>query len=256
MDNQPHFRLSSARSTRCRGAQGRRIFLAAGLLVLAVAAGCNSPKIQNRQPLVSGKLPYPGVIWVHPFAATAAEVPADSTLAKNFLVEDAAKTPEQIAEGREIGKAIAEDLAGRIRDLGVPAKIGYRGAQPAVNDIVLRGYLISIEEGDANKRVGIGFKAGASNLETAMEAFQVTQNGLRKLGSGTLASSSGKTPGVAVGAVMYAVTKSPAGLLVGGAMKVHGEESGKSTLQGRFDATTEAIAKLLEEKFREYGWIR
>ena len=256
MDEQPQPRSPTTTPTGLCAVRGRAVCKVAGMVWLAIAAGCNSPKITSRQPLVSGRLPYPGVIWVHPFATTAAEVPADSTLAKNFQVEDAAKTPEQITEGREIGKAIAEDLAGRIRDLGVPAKIGYRGAQPAVNDIVLRGYLISLEEGDATKRVGIGFKAGASHLETAMEAYQVTQAGLRKLGSGTLASSSGKTPGVAVGAAMYAVTKSPAGLLVGGAMKAHGEESGKSTLQGRVEATTEAIAKLLEEKFREYGWIR
>lgn len=235
----------------------RRVFRVAIIpLLLAIAAGCASAKVTNRKPLVSGRLPYPGVVWVYAFAATAAEVPADSTLAVDFKLEEEAKTADQIKEGREIGKAMAEDLAGRIRAMGVPAKLGFPGVQPAVNDIVLRGYLISFEEGDATKRVGIGFNAGASNLETAMEAFQVTHEGLRKLGSGALDSESGKTPGVAFGAAMYAVTKSPAGLLVGGAMKARGESTGKSTLQGRVEATTEKIAQILQEKFREYGWIR
>lgn len=228
----------------------------AAIIALGIAGGCNSPKVTDRQPLVEGRLPYPGVIWVLPFAASAAEVPADSTLAENFQVEDAAKTADQIAEGREIGKAIADDLVARIRALGVPAKLGHNAAQPAVNDIWLRGYLISLDEGDDTKRIGIGFNAGASHLEIAMEAFQMTPAGWRRLGSGRMASSSGKTPGVAVGALMYAATKSPAGLLVGGAMKAHGEQSGKSTLQGRVEASTEKLAEILEQKFREYGWIR
>ena len=51
------------------------------LFALLVVAGCASTEVTDRQRLVTEKLPRPGHIWVYDFAATPAEVPADSALA-------------------------------------------------------------------------------------------------------------------------------------------------------------------------------
>ena len=83
--------------------------------------------------------------------------------------------------------------------MGMPARRASSGTKPAINDLVIRGYLLSIDEGNATKRVAIGFGSGASHLNVAAEGFQMTAQGLRKLGDGKVEAGGGKTPGGAVG---------------------------------------------------------
>jgi hypothetical protein len=73
------------------------------------------------------------------------------------------------------------------------------GTIPRLNDLVIRGYLLSVKEGSAAERVVIGFGSGASELRTAVEGYQMTAQGLRELGSGDVESGGSKTPGAAVG---------------------------------------------------------
>jgi hypothetical protein len=112
---------------------------------------------------------------------------------------------------------------------------------------VIRGNLLSIDEGSATKRVAIGFGSGASNLMTAQ--------GLRKLGSGTLESGGGKTPGGALGVAAFIATANPAGLIIGLGMKAYGEFSGSAKIEGRAKETAKEIAKMIKPKFQEQGWI-
>ena len=83
----------------------------------------------------------------------------------------------------------------------------------------------------------------------------MTAQGLRRLGFGTLDSGGGKSPGAAVGAVTFAATANPAGLIVSSGMKAYGEMSGSSKVEGRAKQTAKEIADVLEKRFREQGWI-
>ena len=94
------------------------------------------------------------------------------------------QTAEQIEIGRRVGADIATRLATEIRRMGLPVEHASAPLIPEINDIVIRGYLLSVSEGSAAKRVGIGFGAGASELSVAVEGYQMTAQGLRKLGSG------------------------------------------------------------------------
>jgi len=91
---------------------------------------------------------------------------------------------------------IVEEIRG---GMGLPAKRASSATQPEINDIVIRGYLLSVDEGSATKRVAIGFGSGASHLTTEVEGYQMTAYGLRKLGSGKVGAGGGKAPGAAVG---------------------------------------------------------
>ena len=225
-----------------------------GLLALLVA-GCSSTQVVRRESRVTGLLPRPSQILVVDFIATAADVPADSAIAREFEVADVPQTPEEIQAGRELGAELAETLAAKIRDLGLPALRARPASKARVNDLVIRGFLVSVEEGSAAKRVGIGFGAGASELHTVVEGYQVTANGLRKLGSGKVESGGAKTPGAALGAATLVATANPVGLIVSTGLKVHGERSGQSKLEGRAEATAKEIAATFRERFREQGWI-
>ncbi|MGO9001647.1 MAG: DUF4410 domain-containing protein [Limisphaerales bacterium] len=226
------------------------------LFALLVATGCASTKVTSQETLVTGQLPWPGNILVYDFAATPADVPADSALAGQPDLDRTPQTDQQIGEGRLLGAEIAAELVGRIHGLGMPAQRVWAGTTPQLNNIVIRGYLISVNEGSTTKRVTIGFGYGASELRTAVEFYQMTAQGLRKLNSDTLDSGGSKFPGAALGAATFIVTANPAGLIVGSGMKVYGETSGRSKVKGRAEATAKEIAKVLKQRFQEQGWIK
>ena len=225
------------------------------MLTLVVVAGCASTEVSNRHEYRGGKVPRPGHIWVYDFAATPAEIPAESALAGKPTEHATPQTAEQIATGRQVGAEIATQLVEEIRGMGLPAKRASSQTTPVINDLVLRGYLLSIDEGDATKRVAIGFGSGASELKVAVEGFQVTPQGLRKLGSGNVDSGGGKTPGGAVGVAALIVTGNPVGLIVGGGAKAYGEYSGSSKIEGRVKAIVKEIVDKIRPKFQQQGWI-
>jgi uncharacterized lipoprotein YajG len=226
------------------------------LLALIVVAGCASTKVSNRQELVTGQLPRPATIWVYDFAATPADVPADSALAAPAAAGATPQTAAQIAAGRQLGAQIASELVAQINSMGMNAAVAGAATTPQINDIVIRGYLVSVSQGNEAERLAIGFGEGASELKTAVEGFQVTPQGLRKLGSGSLDSGGSKSPGAAVGVVGLIATGNPAGLIISTGMKVYGEESGSSKVEGRAKATAKEIADVLKQRFEQRGWIQ
>ena len=225
------------------------------LSTIIAVVGCASPNITERQEYRGGKIPRPAHILVYNFAATAAEVPTESALAKQNVELNPSQTVEQIAAGRQVGAQVATVLVKEIRDMGLPAQHASSHTKPQIGDLVIKGYVVSIDEGSAVKRVAIGFGSGASELKVMAEVYLMTDTGLRKLASGALDSSASKTPGAAVGAATFVATANPAGLIVSSGMKVYGETSGSSKIEGRADDLAKDIAKVLRVKFKEQGWI-
>jgi Domain of unknown function (DUF4410) len=222
------------------------------LFAMLLVTGCASTRITSREQVVTGQIPRPDHIWVYNFAATPADVPADSKFAGQSATPP---TAEQIALGRKLGSAIAARLAADIRGMGLPAVQVTTPPTLQLNDIVLRGYLVSVEAGSAAKRMTVGFGSGGSELTTAAEAYQMTANGLRKLGSGSTSAAGSKSPGAGLGAAGWLVTGSPVGLVVGGGMKVYGEASGNDAIEGRAKATADVIAEQIKIRCQELGWV-
>ena len=226
------------------------------LFALTVVAGCATTQVTNRQQLVTGEIPRPPRILVYDFIATPQDVPSDSSLAGQYSAPSTPPTPEQIAMGHQLGSEIAKQLVQEIQGMGMPAHHASRQAQLLLNDIVIRGYLVSIQKGSAAERLVIGFGAGASELSTVVEGYQVTERGLRKLGSGTVDAGGSKAPGAVLGVAGLAATGNPAGLIISTGLKVYGEESGKSTVEGRAKQTAKEIADVLKQRFQQQGWIQ
>lgn len=224
-------------------------------LAVIVAAGCASTSVTQRDVRVKGKIPRPDRILVYDFAAAPADVPPESAFASR---SDAPQrlTADQLAEGRALGAEVARDLVANIKGMGLPAVRATSQTAPRLHDIVIRGYFLSIDQGSAAERMLVGFGSGTAQLTTAVEGFQMTEQGLRKLGSGTVDSSGGKTPGAAVPAAVAIATANPIGLVVTSAVKVAGEASGRSTIEGRGKQTAKEIAKALRPRFEQQGWIQ
>lgn len=229
--------------------------IVAGLFALAFLAGCASTKVSNQQQLVTGKLPRPDNILVYDFVATSGEVPEDSSIAGVHSEHETPQTAEEIETGRQIGAEITSQLVEEIRGMGMPAVRAGKETMPEINDILIRGYLLTMNEGSATKRMTIGFGSGSSKLQVAAEGYQVTAQGLQKLGSGTVDAGGGKGPGAALGVAGLIATANPAGLIVSGGMKVYGEASGKAKIGGRAQQVAKEIAERLKTRFEEQGWI-
>ena len=229
------------------------------ILAFAVAfgSGCATNKVQTER-LVTESLPRPQQILVYDFAASPTEVPADSTIAREFSVDPSTQTAEQSAVSQDLGFRIAARLVTHLQAAGLPARMVAIGATPpstSTNDILIRGSLLSVKEGSATKRVVIGFGSGASELHAAVEVFQVTPEGLRKVESSTGRFGGNKRPGTSSGVAGLAALGNPAGLIISSGVGLYGEVRGSSRIAARADTAAKEIAKILEERARNHGWI-
>ncbi len=237
-----------------RAPAGKRgSLLAAGLVFALLFTGCASTKISNRQIHVTEKLPRPAHVWVYDFASSPADVPNDSSLAGAPPAD--AQTEEEAALGRELGAIIATQLVKNLDKLGLPAEHATNGTVMLVNDVTIRGYLVSVDEGSTTKRMTLGFGSGSAELKTIVEGYHMTPEGLRKMGSGELNARGGKGPGAALGGATWLITGNPVGLIVGGGIKIYGEASGNSRIEGRARQTAKEISEQLEIRCKDQGWI-
>jgi hypothetical protein len=233
----------------------RSYFTSLGLVCLLLATGCASTRISDRDRADFGQLPVPNNIWVYDFAASAGDVTAGSALYGQIGEHNSPQTDEQLARGSQVGAELASELTSQIAAMGLPAKLADADSHPGVGDIVIRGYIIAIVKGDRDERVAIGLGEGDSELKAAVEVFEVTANGLQKLGGGDTNATGNKTPGAGVGLISMLATHNPLGLIVSSGMKVYDEKSGEATISGRIKQTATEIAGLLKKQFQHQDWI-
>jgi hypothetical protein len=225
------------------------------LFALLLLTGCASTQVTEREAYTGEKLERPDRIIVYDFAATSDEVHAESALPSVSAGATTPQTAKDIEEGHKLGAEVARQLVVDLQKMGLPAVQAAGQSPPRVGDIVIKGSFISVEEGSAGKRALLGFGSGASDLRTVVEGYQMTAQGLRKLGGGELASEGSKTPGMVAPLAVAAATANPIGLIVVGGMKLYGEESGSSTVEGRAKATADEIAAQLKGAAEKQGWI-
>ena len=92
------------------------------MLALAVAGGCASTEVTKRESMIGKeKLPRPERIYVYPFVATPADLPAWSVAAGRYAEPSQLPSPEEEEVGRMIGDLVAKELAEEIREMGLAA---------------------------------------------------------------------------------------------------------------------------------------
>ncbi len=226
------------------------------LLVIFVAFGCASTQVSDRERYSAGKLPRPGQIIVYDFVTTPDGVASDSALAGQTAAPAAPPSAEQGELEKQVGMQIAEELAASIRAMGLSSVRATSQTVAQENDIMIRGYLLSVDEGSQLKRVTLGFGSGSSALKTLVEGYQMTAGGPRKLGRGSIDAAGGKIPGGALGVAALLVTHNPVGLAVQAGVQGYGEYTGSAKVQGRAKQAAKEIADQLKIRFQEEGWIK
>jgi hypothetical protein len=222
---------------------------------IVLLAGCASTTVTSRQEYEGGPIARPQRIIVHDFAATPVDIPAASAVAGQYAQPATPQTSQELQLGRQLGAQVAQELVAEIQGMGLPAVRAQGQPAPRVGDIVLMGYFEAVDAGSATKRIILGFGSGAADLKTVVEGYLMTDKGLRRLGSGTVDSGTGKAPGVAVPLVMAAATGNPIGLIISTAAKAEGQLSGRTTIEGTAKRTAKEIGDQLRGAFQRQGWI-
>jgi len=225
----------------------------AAALALLLIGGCAKTTVTDRQYYEGPRLARPARIIVYDFAASASDLPAGYNLA--VAAPSAEQTPDDVSLGRKLGAEVAKDLVVEIQGMGLPAVAAGGQPPPQINDITIVGYFVSIDSGNIAKRFAIGFGSGAPELQTVVEVYVMSPQGLRRLGSAELNSAGSKAPGAALPLAVTVATGNPIGLIVSSAFKVEGQVSGRTTIEGSAKQTAKEIAEQLKAGAQRQGWI-
>jgi hypothetical protein len=231
-------------------------FALALLIVPAVFAGCASSKITSDTPLMAGdNIAKPARVIVWDFAATPADIPASSPASRLYETRSTPQSAKDVELGRQLGTRIADQLVEDIRAMGLAAERDDASLPPQEGDLIIRGELVSIDEGSRVKRMLIGFGSGAVKLETLVEVYQIRGQGLHPLGSSSVEAGGGKLPGMIVPVGIGAAAGSAAtSAVVSGAGNI-AQEVGPESLEAAADRTASAISERLKVEFVNSGWI-
>jgi len=230
--------------------------LAVVSLAAVSIAACASTKVTSQQSNIGNeKIARPDHIYVYSFATTPTDLSPEDAATAQYAAPSKPQSEKEIETGHKLGNLVATNLAQKIQAMGLPGATADASTKPDTGDIVIRGHFQSIEEGSMGKRLVLGFGSGSADLQTAVDVYQMTSQGLRKLGGGTINAGGGKTPGVLLPLAVTVATANPIGLVVGGAVKAEGEISGRDTIEGSAERTATQIANELKGAFQRQGWI-
>jgi len=165
------------------------------------------------------------------------------------------RTAEEIKVGHKAADALAEELVKKIRSFGLWAERGFGYPHGKAKDLMVKGQLLSIDEGNRTERVAVGLGAGRTSIQANVQVYEMTPQGLQEVDTLRGTAKSGDKPGMGemmgIGAI--------AGHLLTSTV-VSGVLAGTSEMTS---ATVEADAKRMADKiaadlgkfFVEQGWI-
>jgi len=224
---------------------------------LAALAACTST--QSEVETGGAMLPRPQVVIVEKFAVSADEVQLDQGLSTE--IEQAMKaqggtsrTEQETQASHQVADAIADKLVVEIQDMGLHAEPGSAVPAGTQNALLIKGQLVSIDEGNRTERVIIGLGAGRSDVRAQVQVYEVTPAGQRLIDQIEVDAKSGLTPGMAesmgVGGLTGHLVVATA---VSGGVHVVSESMGADVVADA-DRAAKGIAKQLSALFAHEGW--
>jgi hypothetical protein len=231
---------------------------AAAIAGLALLAACTST--QSQVETGGAMLPKPQIVIVDRFAASADEVELDEGLSTEIeqsmrAQSGTSRTDQELQAGRQVADAITDKLVVQIGDMGLHAERGSAVPAGAQNALLIKGQLVSIDEGNRTERLIIGLGAGRSDVRAHVQVYEVTPAGRRLIDTIEVDGKSGLTPGMAetMGAGGLAGHLVVATVVSSG---VHvADEALGATVVADADRAAAGISKQLATLFAQQGWI-
>jgi hypothetical protein len=255
---------SHSRPRNSRVLEGKPLFDAARFLGktgaaagLALVAACTSA--QSTMETTDAMLPRPQVVIVETFAVSPDQVKLDegvTTEIEQAIKADrgTSRTDQELQAGNQVAEAIADKLVVEIQDMGLRAERGSTVPTGTQNALLIKGQVVSIDEGNRTERVLIGLGAGRSDVRTHVQVYEVTPTGSRLVDTIEVDAKSGLTPGMAEtmgagGLAGHLVTAA----VVSGGVHVASEARGANVVADA-DRAAKGIAKQLSATLAQEGW--
>ena len=222
--------------------------------LVALVAACGQTGIRKTALTPEKNLPRPTRILVYDFAVSEQEVKEyQGILRQQPAIKDAAERERLLAQ--DVKDALADELVDALRRLGFVTERAQRSIRTSVNDLVIEGQFLTVDEGSPLQRLVIGFGKGASAVNTRVQVYQAPET--RKLLEFTTSSESGKAPGAATAMAAGAAVQGgvTAGMTVANAA-VSGVKTYKSDVARMAAESGDQAARYLSEFFAAQGWIR
>jgi hypothetical protein len=229
------------------------------LMILFVAAGCAPTNVQQ-ETITAAKLPRPDHILVYDFAVTPQEVELDKGLSADLMQKyrehkGTSRSAEEIKVGHKVADALAEELVKKIRSYGLMAERAFGLPSADGKVLMVKGQLLSIDEGNRTERVAIGLGAGRTSVQANVQVYEMTPKGKQEVDSLRGTAKSGRKPGMGemmgLGAIAGHLLAST---VVSGALSA-GTEMTSATVEADGKRLAEDIAKDLGKFFVDQGWI-
>jgi len=228
-------------------------------IILAVAAGCAPTKVQEKSTTIA-QLPKPDHILVYDFAVSPEEVKLDKGLSAELVQkyqdhQGASRTAEEIKVGHKVADAVAAELVKKINSYGLFAERAFGLPKGKGKVLIVKGQFLSIDEGNRTERVAIGLGAGRTSVQTNVQVYELTPQGMKEVDTLRGTAKSGGKPGMAemmgVGAIAGHLLAST---VVSGAL-AGGTEMTSATVEADGKRLANQIAKELGNFFVEQAWI-
>ena len=226
-------------------------------LALALAAllcmSCASARVRGAQTERITPLPRPARVIVYDFGTGDADVQVVTSPGRRAArsVGLLKEQPDLLADA--VADTLASKLVTDINALGLRAERARGALPPQLNDLVVEGDFLRIDEGDQARRFVIGFGAGATELRTQVRVFQVTTDGWKQAQQFDTIATGSRMPGaawfVAGGAVAGTVaTSATISSGVGVAREL------RASIDADAGRTSAQIAKQVSELKTAQGW--
>ena len=229
------------------------------LLAVLVAAGlpaCAPTSVQETYQL-DAPLRRPDQLLVYDFTGDASEVQLDRGIGARLqeMASGVSQTQQQIDVGRAAARTISKELVQQLNDIGIPAQRAFGAPARWGNVLVVEGQFVSIDEGNRTQRLVIGLGVGASHMQTSVQVYTTSPNGLRQVQDFSTNVASGMKPGAAETMGVGAATGALATAAAVGAAAGAGSELLSADVDAEAKRTAKAIAERMQTYFVEQGWI-
>jgi hypothetical protein len=229
--------------------------LALMVVAAALLSACTSVKV-TPEAGASEQLAQPSRVLVYDFAVTPQEIQLDPVGAEIAQkIDGTARSAQEQKTSHAVASALAKHLVARIQGMGLPAERASTPPSPTGTDVLIRGQLVSIDQGNEAERMIIGLGAGRSDVEAHAQVYE-TLAGQRiaiESMSGTAKSS------IAPGAAETMGVGALAGHLLVSTAVTAGVQVANEDLSANVDAEAgrlgDKLAESLKALFVKQGWI-
>ena len=233
---------------------GTRASAIAGL-ALATMAGC--ARVSTESVMMRGAdLPRPVLIVVHDYQVSLDEVQLDSGIGSRIerLVQGTPDEQDRLKLEQWVARIGTTTLVEEIRKLGLHAEPATMASPGAGSTLSIEGQILSINEGNKTRRLVIGFGAGASEVRTLTQVYEITGGDRRLVDDFYTTAKSSRKPGFGpMGGAGAAAGRAATSAAASAGIGLASERS--QTAEADAQHAAREIAKQLAKFFVELRWI-